>query len=157
MVRGMDTTTHTAGRRERAARAAYDHLVGMGAAVAWQREGAMRRPRGPQRLSVEAAIRALATRHGVELSFEDLFAFDSDAGAKLLALSLAGHVIPTRVATTGERQVWEFNLAGGLYLLVRCCGGAWEGFEPRDAESFDRLAAEMADPDLFTGEELGAS
>jgi len=100
---------------------------------------------------IRDAIRDLANRQDTAVYLPDMFAFASDADAKLMALTMAGHVTPTRVASTGERQVWEFQINGELYLLTtQDTGETWEGFEPKDAGSFDRLAADMDDADLHT-------
>lgn len=103
-------------------------------------------------MDIEDRIRALAVEHGTQLvgTVDTLFAYDSDASAKLMQLALDGHVVPTRVASGGwDRQLWEFSLDGDLYLLT-VSGEITEGFEPKDAGSFDRMIGHWGDYDLHT-------
>jgi len=106
----------------------------------------------------ERMIRALAAEHDVAVYLDDVMVFSSDAAAKLIALTLAGDVLPTRVAScAADRQLWEFVIDGSLYLLATH-GRYIKGFEPRDGSSFDRLLADLPDPDLhiFAAEAVAA-
>lgn len=100
--------------------------------------------------TTEDRICELAALAGTKIYLPALFEYDSDTAAKLMQMTLDGVITPTRVASAGpHRQIWEYVIAGGLYLLSMR-DGFTEGFEPKDAGSFDRLAAELIDVDIHT-------